>query len=310
MNEVLVDKITQIGQGLTNKCISFLFARGNSTLMDFHDLLTLKVPILKEAQEYSDYFGEEFIKAESRSRKAVYDRLYLLIKPPVNDNILGGASTFDLETAMNSGKVVIFNLNGLGAPTKEAYGKFLTSYIKSLAAKRDTRNPLPTFLFIDECHKMVSGAVEDLLEEMRKFGIALVLAHQHLHQLGDHVESVLHNTAVKIVGGDKPKEISSITGLDKVESVLKKYHYYLKIRGRTPLKIKSPSFLINNPNFEMTSQEEQDFDKYQLLRYYKVADQIPKEQKPQKEDSSALLPRQVNKPPFDLFLGNDGDSTD
>jgi hypothetical protein len=312
MNEILVDKITQVGQGLVNKCVSFLLSRGNSTLMDFHDLLTLKEPILKEAQEYSEYFGDEFIKGDARSRKAVYDRLYLLIKPPVNDNILGGNSTFQLENAMNSGKIILFNLNGLGAPTKEAYGKFLTSYIKSLAAKRDTKNPLPTFLFIDECHKMVSGAVEDLLEEMRKYGIALVLAHQHLEQLDTHVNSVLNNTAVKIVGGDKPKEIQTITGLDKSDPSLKKYYYYLKVRGHTVLKIKSPSYLINNPNFEMTQEEEAAFDKYQLSKYYKVAGQTKTERIPRKEGDPASPPpsKSTNKPPFDLFLGDDGDSTD
>lgn len=310
MNEILVDKITQVGQGLVNKCVSFLLSRENSTLMDFHDLLTLKEPILKEAQEYSEYFGDEFIKGDARSRKAVYDRLYLLIKPPVNDNILGGNSTFQLEDAMNSGKIILFNLNGLGAPTKEAYGKFLTSYIKSLAAKRDTKNPLPTFLFIDECHKMVSGAVEDMLEEMRKYGIALVLAHQHLEQLDTHVNSVLHNTAVKIVGGDKAKEIQTITGLEKSDVSLKKYSYYLKVRGHTVLKIKSPSFLINNPAFEMTSQEEQVFDNYQLSKYYKVSGQTKVERVPRKEGDPASPPsNQSNKPPFDLFLGHDGDST-
>jgi hypothetical protein len=311
MNEILVDKITQVGQGLVNKCVSFLLARGNSTLMDFHDLLTLKEPILKEAQEYSEYFGDEFIKGDARSRKAVYDRLYLLIKPPVNDNILGGNSTFQLEEAMNSGKIILFNLNGLGAPTKEAYGKFLTSYIKSLAAKRDTKKPLPTFLFIDECHKMVSGAVEDMLEEMRKYGIALVLAHQHLDQLDTHVNSVLHNTAVKIVGGDKAKEIQTITGLDKSDAALKKYSYYLKVRGHTVLKIKSPSYLINNPNFEMTKAEEHDFDKYQISKFYRVVGQTKVERIPRKEGDPASPPsNQSNKPPFDLFLGHDGDSTD
>jgi hypothetical protein len=211
---------------------------------------------------------------------------------------------------MNSGKIVLFNLNGLGAPTKEAYGKFLTSYIKSLAAKRDTDNPLPTFLFIDECHKMVSGAIEDLLEEMRKFGIALVLAHQHLHQLGEHSDSLLHSTAVKIVGGDKQKEISYLTGLDKIDKNLKKFYYYLKVRGHTVLKIKSPSFLINNPSFEMTSQEEQIFDNYQLSKYYKVSGQTKVERVPRKEGDPASPPsNQSNKPPFDLFLGHDGDST-
>lgn len=311
MNEILVDKITQIGQGLVNKCVSFLLSRGDSNLMDFHDLLTLKEPILKEAQEYSEYFGDEFTKGDARSRKAVHDRLFLLIKPPVNENILGSNSTFQLEDAMNSGKIILFNLNGLGAPTKEAYGKFLTSYIKSLAAKRDTKNPLPTFLFIDECHKMVSGAVEDMLEEMRKYGIALVLAHQHLEQLDTHVNSVLHNTAVKIVGGDKAKEIQTITGLDKSDLSLKKYSYYLKVRGHTVLKIKSPSYLINNPNFEMTKEEEAAFDKFQLSKYYKVVGQTKVERIPRKEGDPASPPsNQSNKPPFDLFLGHDGDSTD
>jgi hypothetical protein len=313
MNETLdeKDKVSRISEGVINKCVSFLLERGNSTLIDFHDLLTLKEPILKEAQEYSEYFGDEFIKADSRSRKAVYDRLYSLIKPPVNNNILGVESTFDLEYAMNSGKIVLFNLNGLGAPTKEAYGKFLTSYISSIASKRDTKNPLPTFVFIDECHKMVAGAFEELLQEMRKFGVALVLAHQNLDQLDSHVNAVLHNTAVKIVGGDKPKEIHLLTGFDKADVNLKKFYYYLKVRGHSVLKIKSPSYLINNPDFEMTKEEEAAFDKFQLSRYYKIVGQTKVERIPRKEGDPASPPsKQSNKPPFDLFLGHDGDATE
>jgi hypothetical protein len=98
--------------------------------------------------------------------------------------------------------------------------------------------------------------------------------------------------------------------LSKDQISLKDYEYYLKIRGRTVLKIKSPSFLINNPTFEMTSQEEQIFDNYQLSKYYKVSGQTKVERVPRKEGDPASPPsNQSNKPPFDLFLGHDGDST-
>ena len=311
--EVLSREGGELSESMVNmleKSIYFLLERDCSTLLDLAGLLNAQPDILQEAIEYSEYFNERFLKTEKRSRDALLYRIERLLNSPALKPLVAGQSSFNLEKSLNSGKVIIFNLGELGEMTQAAFGKFLVANIKSLVRKRDPEKALPTFVFIDECQNLVSGSFEYILSQLRKYGLHLILANQYVNQLGDQVEAVKKNTAIKIVGGDESDDIKAMITLPKDQITLKDYEYYLKIRGRTPLKIKSPSFLINNPRFELTSQEEQDFDKYQLLRYYKVAGQSSKERQPRKEDYTTLKPKQANKPPFDLFLGNDGDSTD
>jgi len=311
--EVLSREGGELSESMVNmleKSIYFLLERDSSTLLDLAELLNAQPDILQEAIEYSEYFNERFLRTEKRSRDALLYRVERLLNSPALKPLVAGQSTFSLEKSLNSGKVIIFNLDELGEMTQAAFGKFLVANIKSLVRKRDPEKSLPTFVFIDECQNLVSGSFEYILSQLRKYGLHLILANQYVNQLGEQVEAVKKNTAIKIVGGDEADDIKAMITLPKDQISLKDYEYYLKIRGRTPLKIKSPSFLINNPDFEMTSQEEEAFDKYQLSKYYKVAGQTNKERQPRKEEDPAPLPKKDNKPPFDLFLGNDGDSTD
>jgi hypothetical protein len=311
--EVLSREGGELSESMVNmleKSIYFLLERDGSTLLDLADLLNAQPDILQEAIEYSEYFNERFLRTEKRSRDALLYRIERLLNSPALKPLVAGQSTFSLEKSLNSGKVIIFNLGELGEMTQAAFGKFLVANIKSLVRKRDPENSLPTFVFIDECQNLVSGSFEYILSQLRKYGLHLILANQYVNQLGEQVEAVKKNTAIKIVGGDEADDIKAMIPLTKDQISLKDYEYYLKIRGRTVLKIKSPSFLINNPTFEMTSQEEQVFDNYQLSKYYKVSGQTKVERVPRKEGDPASPPsNQSNKPPFDLFLGHDGDST-
>ncbi|MEZ4924806.1 MAG: DUF87 domain-containing protein [Saprospiraceae bacterium] len=313
--EVLSREGGELSESMVNmleKSIYFLLERDDSTLLDLAELLNAQPDILQEAIEYSEYFNERFLKTEKRSRDALLYRVERLMNSPALKPLVAGQSTFSLEKSLNSGKVIIFNLGELGEMTQAAFGKFLVANIKSLVRKRDPEKALPTFVFIDECQNLVSGSFEYILSQLRKYGLHLILANQYVNQLGEQVEAVKKNTAIKIVGGDEADDVKAMITMPKDQVSLKDYEYYLKIRGRTVLKIKSPSYLINNPDFEMTPQEEAAFDKYQLSKYYKVAGQTKPQRIPRKEGDPASPPpsKSTNKPPFDLFLGDDGDSTD
>ena len=313
--EVLSREGGELSESMVNmleKSIYFLLERDGSNLLDLAELLNAQPDILQEAIEYSEYFNERFLRTEKRSRDALLYRIERLLNSPALKPLVAGQSTFSLEKSLNSGKVIIFNLGELGEMTQAAFGKFLVANIKSLVRKRDPEKSLPTFVFIDECQNLVSGSFEYILSQLRKYGLHLILANQYVNQLGEQVEAVKKNTAIKIVGGDEADDIKAMITFPKDQISLKDYEYYLKIRGRTVLKIKSPSHLINNPNFEMTPEEEAAFDKYQLSKYYKVVGQTKTERIPRKEGDPASPPpsKSTNKPPFDLFLGDDGDSTD
>ncbi|MCB9352744.1 MAG: DUF87 domain-containing protein, partial [Lewinellaceae bacterium] len=106
-------------------CIYFLIQRGNSTIQDLYDLITVKQPILAEAQRHDSYFANNFVKSDSRSRDAIERRISRLVTGLVPRSLLSGKSTFNLEEAINSNKVVIVNLAGLGQLTRDAVGKFI-----------------------------------------------------------------------------------------------------------------------------------------------------------------------------------------
>ena len=90
---------------------------------------------------------------------------------------------------------------------------------------------------------------------------------------------------------------------------LKKYEFFLKVRHRSIVKFKSPSFLIDHPGrYQLSKEEEEKLDTYLLEKYYKP---IQKEEDaflpepPGKFPKENIRPDTKQKPPFDLFIEDD-----
>ena len=61
----------------------------------------------------------------------------------------------------------------------------------------ETRRPY--FLYVDEFHSFTTSAFADMLSELRKYRLGLVLAHQHTTQLDDAIrEAILGNVGTLI----------------------------------------------------------------------------------------------------------------
>jgi hypothetical protein len=80
-------------------------------------------------------------------------------------------------------------------------GAILLRYLFLLASRRHNREPF--FFYIDECHRYLTGDVPNLLAEMRKYGIAVTLAHQFSGQLGRRddltYQALMNSTEIKVV---------------------------------------------------------------------------------------------------------------
>lgn len=98
--------------------------------------------------------------------------------------------------------ILLINLTGLGVETGRLAG---TLFLNSLwsAVRGGAADPgRPTYLFLDEFQDFLHLPVdpESLLVQARSFGLAMVLAHQHLDQLPDSLRSaVLTNARSKVV---------------------------------------------------------------------------------------------------------------
>jgi len=288
------------------KALYFILGRGGSTLDTLLELLSPNSPLKEEAEAFDPLFDDYFFKPGNKTRDGLYSRLSRLLTNPTLKRVLGGASTFDLERSLNSGKIVIFDLSGFGEMAQVTFGKFLIASIKSYVRKRKKNTGRPIFCFVDEAHALVSGSFEYILSQLRGFGLHTVLATQFIGQFGDQVKDVKKNTAVKVVGGDI-EDVKEVLKVDK-NLKLKDYEFVLKIRNEKQTVFKSPDFLIKHPKaYGITKEQEAEIDCMQLERYYKVTGQeshIPRKETRKPSDNDRSGPP---KPPFDLYLGETDD---
>ena len=70
----------------------------------------------------------------------------------------------------------------------------------------------PFFLYIDEFQNFTTLAVANMVSELRKYKVGLILAHQHLHQLEPDVRhAVLANVGTLVVFRLGPEDAPVIT---------------------------------------------------------------------------------------------------
>ena len=134
------------------------------------------------------------------------NRISKLTRSPGIRNIIGQTdSTIDLGAALDEGHVILVNLSGGNAVYEndaDLLGRLLTRFL-FFHAKRRAHPERPFFLYLDECHRYLSGDIEKLLAEARKYGLGLILSHQMLRHLGEPQDltrhAVLNTTNVKVV---------------------------------------------------------------------------------------------------------------
>lgn len=123
----------------------------------------------------------------------------------VRDVVAQQRTTVDLRGAMDRRAILLVNLaKGLLSELDSRFlGMLMTGRLFAAAASRADQTPatrVPFHLYIDEFQNFTSDAVAAMLAEARKYGLALVLAHQQLGQLPEDVRgAALANTGSKVM---------------------------------------------------------------------------------------------------------------
>jgi len=129
----------------------------------------------------------------------------LLAHPVVRKALTRPEEPIRFRRLMDQGEILIVNLakGQLGADISNVLGGMLVASMMNAAF---TRHELPEaernkfFLYIDEFHNFTTAALASMLSETRKYGLGLVLAHQHIVQTEQEVfESVLGNVGSLMV---------------------------------------------------------------------------------------------------------------
>ena len=124
------------------------------------------------------------------------NRMLEFLSSPVVRRIVGQRDrVLDLKSVMDNSEIVIVNLASRGAVSPDntrLLGTLLTSELFLQALRRDpeTAKRRPFTLYIDECYDFLTADIERMLDQTRKFGLHLVLAHHRLSQLRNRSESI------------------------------------------------------------------------------------------------------------------------
>lgn len=191
-----------------------LIEYGDATLPDILRFLTDQ----SYRREVLSHVGNEQVRAFWTDEFPRYNPFYrqeaigpiqnkvgaFLADPRLRALLTGDAKDLSVRRVMDEGKILLVNLSKgeLGEDSANLLGALLVSTI-SLAAF--SRAELPEedrrdfFVYLDEFQNFTTLAVANMVSELRKYRVGLVLAHQHLHQLEPDVRhAVLGNVGTLI----------------------------------------------------------------------------------------------------------------
>ena len=165
----------------------------------------IKDVIIREQWEYFNTLRPNQFNEQVGS---TINRMMEFLASPIIRNIIGQIeNTIDFQEVMDKGKIVLVNLassDKISEDNAQLLGTLLVNELWQKAKGRP-KNSKPFYLYIDECSLFINNDIARILDEGRKFGLHLILAHQHLDQLkrvSDVVyKSVLTDAKTKVVFG-------------------------------------------------------------------------------------------------------------
>ncbi len=130
----------------------------------------------------------------------IQNKLGALLSDPMLYRVLV-APKVDLRfrQIMDDGRVLLVNLSKgqLGSDSSQTLGSLLVSTLGLAGLSRADADPSerrPFFLYVDEFQSFSTLSFANMMTELRKYGVGLTLAHQHLHQLEPEIRhAVLGN---------------------------------------------------------------------------------------------------------------------
>jgi hypothetical protein len=194
-----------------------LLIESRLTLLEGYDLLNVDNAAFRRAlrERVSDRLvrqdWEEFEKLPRGDKLAMVEssrnRLRRVIQAaPLQWMLAQTRDTLDLRAVLDEGKYLLANLGSISAPeTQRLIGALLVNGIFHASKQRNSRRRRDWFLICDEFGEFATRDFSNSLDQLRKFGVHLILAHQRLAQLeredADVLSAVMTNAKIKVVFG-------------------------------------------------------------------------------------------------------------
>src|SRR2546428_4268330 len=190
---------------------------------------------LREYESYPARFRVEAI-APIQNKVGAF-----LTNPILRNIVTQPKSAFDLRRVMDEGKIVLVNLakGKIGEDVAALLGAMLVSRIGLAALSRTDmpeENRRDYFVYLDEFQSFTTLSLANMLSELRKYRVGMILAHQYLSQLDLQVrDAIIGNVGTMIAFrlGLTDAEIlenefrPELSAMDLIS--LPNYHVYVKL---------------------------------------------------------------------------------
>lgn len=165
------------------------------------------------------FFQTEFFHPSfSATKKQILKRLWGVLSTPAFERMFAQESNkLDMFDALNSGKIILVSTakDLLKQDGSALFGRFFIALINQATLERATvqaADRTPAFVYIDEAQEYFDESIETILNQARKYGVGLTLAHQALDQLSPRLRAVLFaNTSIKCAGGVSAKDARALS---------------------------------------------------------------------------------------------------
>lgn len=202
--------------------LEYILGHALAALLDHGGLTILALPRLLSNDSFRErvaskvrdpvvraFWQEEYASYERRFRLEAIAPLQnkigrLLANAPMR-NIFGQlGSRFDVRFLMDRGRIMIADLakGVVGEDQSRLLGALLLSQFQWAAMQRanaEAASRTPFYLYIDEFQSFATDALTSILAEARKYGLALILAHQYLDQLTDEIRQSVFGNAGNLI---------------------------------------------------------------------------------------------------------------
>lgn len=195
-------------------CLYALLERDGSTLPDILALFTdddFRKGVVKDIRNevVKQFWEEEFERYPARLRAdacaPIQNKLGALLSDPTLRRILVDPQIdLHFRKLMDEGRVLLVNVSKgrLGEESSLVLGSLIVSTLGLAAfsrAESGSATRRPFFVYLDEFHNFTTLMLANMMSELRKYGVGLVLAHQYMHQLETDIRHAVLGNAATIV---------------------------------------------------------------------------------------------------------------
>lgn len=158
------------------------------------------------SESVKNFWDKEFPKYMPYDLMPIMNKVGSFLAYPVVRRILiENTEKISLRSIMDKGQILLVNLSKgrLGSDVSHILGALLVTAISSSAFSRvDTEEELrkPFFVYLDEFHNYTTLSLVNMLSELRKFKVGMILAHQYIQQLDTEIQhAVIGNVGTKVI---------------------------------------------------------------------------------------------------------------